>query len=159
MPSVKKILLVCTGNSCRSVMAEGFLKKALEGRADYQITSAGISAVNGMRPTAETIRVMAEEGIDVSGHRSAFLTEEMLRDADLILVMERMHRENILRRMPVFSGKAHLLAEYGRVGNEDTLVDPDIPDPIGGSQDYYREVFAIIRESLLRVIRRITEEE
>lgn len=159
MPPIKKILLVCTGNSCRSVMAGGFLKKMLAGKSDYKITTAGTSAINGMRPTAETIQVMAEEKIDVSNFRSSFLTEEMIREADLILVMERRHKENILRRMPAAINKVHLLTEYGRLSNEDMLVDPDIPDPIGGTVDAYRKVFAIIKESLLRVVREITEDE
>jgi len=92
-------------------MAEGLLKKRLKelGKNDVEVRSAGMRAFGGMPPTSGTIEVMKETGADVSGVRSKMLTNEMIRDADLILVMEDMHREEIVRRVPDASPKTHLL--------------------------------------------------
>ena len=158
MPKIKKILLVCTGNSCRSVMAWGLLKKLLEEKGDYQIKTAGTAAMEGMLPTAEAIQVMADEDIDISGHLSRFLSQTMIDESDLILVMERRHKEHILKRRPRAQNKVHLLSEYGRIHQEDKLVDPDIPDPIGKSLDFYRSVFEIIKEGLLRTVKELEEQ-
>jgi len=155
--AVKTILLVCTGNSCRSVMAWGLLKKMLKERGDYKIMTAGTRAFKGMPPTGETIQVMSEQEIDVSGHRTSPLSDEILREADLILVMERAHKENILERNPCLRNKVHLLNEFGRIGKEDKLVDPDIPDPIGKPLEFYRRVFGIIKESLTCTVKRLEQ--
>ncbi len=159
MSKGKKILLVCTGNSCRSVMAVGLLKVMLEGKGDYKIMTAGTTAIKGMRPTAEAIQVMSEQDIDVSNHRSSPLSNEMIREADLILVMEQAHKENILSRLPSAQDKVHLLTEFGRQQLEDKLVKPDIPDPIGKPLEFYRKVFDIIRESVARTIKKLEEEQ
>lgn len=158
MSKIKTILLVCTGNSCRSVMAWGMLKQILKDKGDYKIITAGISAIEGMQPTLQTIQVMSEKGIDVSSHRSSLLTDEMLKAADLILVMEARHKENILGRAPQSQNKVHLLREFGRIRKENELFIPDIPDPIGKSIDFYRKVSDIIKESIERVAKKLTEE-
>ena len=157
MSRVKKIIIVCTGNSCRSVMAAGLLKKMLKRKDDYKIMTAGIAAVAGMLATKEAIQVMSEQDIDIREHRSSPLRDEIIHQADLILVMERKHMENILSRVSNAKDKVFLLNEFGRVKGEDKLVDPDIPDPIGKPLDFYRKVLEIIRESIMRTVRKLEE--
>lgn len=146
MSKDKVILLVCTGNSCRSVMAAGLLKKLLKGKGDYKVITAGTAAIKGMCATAEAIQVMSEENIDVSGHRSLPLSDEMIDQADLILVMERRHQEHILARKPKAQNKVHLLSES------------DVADPIGRSLDFYRKVYAVIEQSTLRTVKKLEEQ-
>jgi len=142
----KVILLVCTGNSCRSVMAAGLLKKLLKEKGNYKVITAGTAAIKGMPATAEAIEVMSEENIDVSGHRSSPLSDEMIDQADLILVMEGRHQEHILAQEPSAGNKVHLLSES------------DITDPIGRSLDFYRKVYAVIKESILGVAKKLEEQ-
>ena len=141
----KNILFVCTGNSCRSVMAEGLLKKMVEGRDDFLIGSAGVGTGDGYRASDETLRVLSRHGIDMSAHKSRAITAAMVRTADRIFVMENMHKAAILAEWPEVSEKTHLLTEYSRHakvrGNE-----IDIPDPIRMSSDFYKNVFDVIRE-------------
>ncbi len=157
MSKPKTVLLVCTGNSCRSVMAAGLLKVLLSGKGDYKIMTAGVAAIKGMPPTYEAIQVMSEQDIDVSDHRSSPLSDEMIAETDLILVMETRHKENILRRNPEAKGKVHLLSEFGRIEREDKLVEPNIPDPIGKSIEFYRKVLDMIKESIARVAKKLEE--
>lgn len=157
MSKAKTILLVCTGNSCRSVMAAGLLKVLLKGKGDYKIMTAGIAAIKGMGATNETIQAMSEQNIDVSGHRSSPLSDEMIGEADLILVMETRQKENILGRRPEAKDKVYLLSEFGRQELEDKLVDPNIPDPIGKSIEFYRHVFGMIKEGIVRTVKTLEE--
>lgn len=159
MPKGKTILLVCTGNSCRSVMAGGLSEKLLKEKGNYKIMTAGTAAVKGMPPTPETIQVMADEDIDISGHRSSPLSDGMIQEADLILVMERAHKERVLNYYPEAKEKVHLLSEFGRIKKEDKLVDPDIADPIGRPLEFYRKVFAIIKEGIGHTVNKLQEEE
>ncbi|MCQ9207919.1 MAG: low molecular weight protein arginine phosphatase [Omnitrophica bacterium] len=159
MPSkVKTILLICTGNSCRSVIAQGLLKKMLQGKGAYEVVSAGTAGLVGMRPTDEVIQVMSEQDIDVSGHRSSALSEKDIREADLILVMERIHKQIVLSHAPLAQGKTYLLSEFGRQKSEEKLVNPDIPDPIGKPLDFYRKVFDVIKEGILRTVKKLEEQ-
>lgn len=132
---MKKILFVCTGNSCRSVMAEGLLKKMLQGkgRTDVQVSSAGTNTADGIRPTLETIETMRRVGVDVSGHCGRQVTEEMVKEADLVLCMENFHREQILSALPEVESKVRLLKGFGNAGR----MDEEIPDPIGRPIEMY----------------------
>ncbi|MFC1698823.1 low molecular weight protein arginine phosphatase [Candidatus Omnitrophota bacterium] len=159
MSKIKTILVVCTGNSCRSVMAEGLLQAALKDKGDYDIISAGVAAPQGMRPTAETVQVMSEQGLDISNHRSALLNNEMIEQADLILVMELRHKVTIANLAPAAEGKINLLAEFGRMEGEYRLVNPDIADPIGKPLNFYRQVFKIIQEAVERTTRKLAEQD
>ena len=107
MAKIRSVLFVCTGNSCRSIMAEALLRKRLKelGKDYVDIRSAGIRALSGMAPTENTVTVMKEEGVDVSGLKSKDITNDMIRNSDLILVMERLHKVEILRRVPEASSK------------------------------------------------------
>jgi len=136
-------------------MAWGLLKEMLKGKGDYKIITCGTGAITGARPTFETIQVMSEQDIDVSEHRSRLISNEMLSGADLVLVMEKRHREDILNRNPCVQNKVHLLSEFGRQESEDKLVEPDISDPIGRPLEFYRKVFDIIKEAALRTVKKL----
>jgi len=96
---IKTILFLCTGNTCRSAMAEGIFKKMLRERKEdnrrFNIISAGISALPGMSPTPEAIKVMTEQGIDISRHIATQVQEDLIKKADLILVMSNTHKDYI----------------------------------------------------------------
>ena len=138
-------------------MAEGLLKNILKGRDNIRVISAGTSVFPGARSSPDTIEVMKREGIDVAGHSPQGITKNMIEEADIILVMERRHRDTILRNVPHVKGKVYLLAEYGRPGKERRLVNPDIPDPIGKSIEIHRECLGIIKEGVRRVAKKLTE--
>lgn len=148
----KRILFVCTGNSCRSVMATGLLRQMLQraGNDAVSVESAGVFAIDGMAPTRETQQVLQSVGVECSDHRARSLTPEMVHAADCVLVMEPFHAEEIIRRAPSAAGKVHLLRPYGLEPGE-LLGPPGIPDPIGKPLEVYEVCFAEIREAVARV--------
>ena len=151
---MKRILFVCTGNSCRSVMAEHLMRHLLQraGIDGVTVESAGVFAIDGMGPTRETQRVLLEVGIDCASHRARALTPQMVQDADLILVMEPLHAAEVLQRVPAAKGKAHLLKPYGLAPSEMAGAS-GIPDPIGKPLEVYEVCFTEIREAVERVAR------
>ena len=148
----KHILFVCTGNSCRSVMAHGLLQHALSraGIGTVQVASAGIFAVEGMAATPETQRLLQAVGVDASGHRARPVTDDLVEAADLILVMEEFQRDELLRRFPDIGGKVHLLKSYATPEGERSH-NPNIPDPIGKPLEVYEVCFNVIREAVERL--------
>ena len=118
----KNILIVCIGNICRSPMAEGLLKQALtaSGKGDCLVSSAGLGALVGRPPDKKACQLMLEKDLDISGHRARQLNKDMIRKADLILVMETSHKSAIEEFEPCAKGKVFRLGNWG---------DYDIPDP------------------------------
>lgn len=108
--------------------------------------------MSGMAPTRETESVLRGLGIDCSNHRASQLTEERVRAADLILVMEQFHAEEVARRFPDVKEKVHLLKSYGRPPDE-AGAGPNIPDPIGKPLEVYEVCFAEIREAIERLVK------
>ena len=132
-------------------MAEGLFKKFTEDRGDeFSVSSAGISALDGFPATEETIRVMRENGADVSGHRSRRLTAEMIESANKIFAMERFHKDWILRLAPEAANKVMLLTEYSKKGDGFTA-EIDIPDPIRMSDHFYQNILSIIKDCVKKI--------
>lgn len=154
MGNIKSILFVCTGNSCRSVMAEGILKKRLRelGKDDIHVYSAGTKATDWFPPMAETTQVMKESGVEIDDFRSKKLTDSMIRNADLILTMERAHKEDIIERVPEAAHKTYVLREFGYSGK--TYPEGiDIPDPIGRPIKDYKRCLAILEKEIERIVK------
>jgi tRNA threonylcarbamoyl adenosine modification protein (Sua5/YciO/YrdC/YwlC family) len=132
------ILFVCTGNTCRSPMAETIARKLIADRLGCRIDqledrgvivqSAGLSAMSGGGAAAEAIDVIAAMGLDLGPHESQPLTGQMVRYADMIFPMTRSHRQAILSQWPEAASRTELLA----------VDQSDIADPIGGPPDVYR---------------------
>ena len=153
----KKVLFVCTGNSCRSVMAEGIFKHLMAGKENqFTAASAGINALDDYPASEETVRVMQENGIDVSGHRSRRLTAAMVRTSDKIFVMETFHKDAILRSWPEAMEKVRLLSEFA-VNEKQRSREIDIPDPIRMPDDFYKNVFRTIRGCVTRMAKQMED--
>ncbi len=145
-------LLVCTGNTCRSPMAEGLLRQMLAQRLGcreneldergYGVESAGTAAYEGAEPSPEAVRAMRARGIDISGHRSRPLTVEQIGRADYIFTMNRSHLGSVTALSPAARDRVRRIA------------DRDIEDPIGGSGAEYAEC----AESLEQALRERLEE-
>ncbi|MGI9953125.1 low molecular weight protein arginine phosphatase [Moorellaceae bacterium AZ2] len=146
------ILFVCTGNTCRSSMAEGLAKKiAREKGWAGEILSAGVAAWPGAPATEEAIRAAAEWEVDIRHHRSRALDAGLVDKADLILTMTEQHKRQVLERFPQAGGKVFTLTEYA------TSRTGDIPDPLGHSWEAYRACAARLKELIERTLDRLMD--
>jgi RpiB/LacA/LacB family sugar-phosphate isomerase len=131
---MKTILFICTGNVCRSPMAEALFRRAVRGRGEFRVLSAGLGAMDGQPPTQHSVAAMRELGMDISVQRSRMLTTELVRSADLILGMTHGHVDTIALLYPPAAEKTFLLREF-----DETLepYEKDIADPIGSPYEIY----------------------
>lgn len=123
------------------------------------VMSAGVAAVEGTSATFETRSVLRNNGMDISGHRATRLTDEMIRHAELIFVMEEMHREEILKRVPEAASKMFLLHTFGVESNAAAGTDPNIVDPIGKPLEVYEVCFSTVKEAVERVVKHVESHE
>ena len=153
--SVIKFLFVCTGNTCRSPMAEGIFRKYLAEKLQcevdqleqvgYKISSGGVMDTNGMPASTGALTACASKGIDLSAHRNKGLSKELIEESDFIFAMERIHKDRIIAISNEAVNKCFLLAE-----------NKGIDDPIGLPQEFFNRCADTIEAA---VKKRISELE
>lgn len=138
MSATKHVLFVCTGNTCRSPMAEALFRQAVSGRDDYQTGSAGIAASKGSPCNPETAALLKKRGVALEGFASRMVTKPLLEAATHVFAMTESHLRALESRFPEYAAKFHLMCEF--VDLPHLGVGADVPDPIGLGPRAYREV-------------------
>ena len=146
---MKNVLFVCTGNICRSPIAEGLFRRLTGNRKDIEVASAGVHAVRGQPPSLYAVEVCAEEGTNISALRSQPLTGGLVDQATHIFAMTGAHVETIQTLFPQSAEKTFLLREFEQPG---TTVWRDVPDPIGLGREVYEDCARIIKNALPSVL-------
>ncbi|MBI5394057.1 MAG: ribose 5-phosphate isomerase B [Verrucomicrobia bacterium] len=147
---MKTILFVCTGNICRSPMAEGWARRLLGKRADITVISAGLGAPDGQPASAHAVTVMRQVGVDITGFQSQRVTPSVVAQADFIFGMTRGHVDSIILMYPEAAEKVFLMREF-----DDSVPshEKDIPDPIGGPIESYLSARDAIQTAMPGVLK------
>jgi len=144
-----RLVFVCTGNTCRSPLAEVALRRALGNLADrVEVASAGTAAAEGAPASEMSRRVAAAAGLDLEGHRSRRLDGAVLAGADLVLLMDPRDRTRVRALDPTKVEQTYGLADFGRAAPTGEM----IPDPYGASLEAYEECLRRIEDHLERVV-------
>jgi RpiB/LacA/LacB family sugar-phosphate isomerase len=153
---MKTILFICTGNVCRSPMAEALFRREAGGRGAFRVLSAGLGAVDGQPPTEHSVEAMRKLGVDISEQRSRMLTADLVRQADYIFGMTHSHVDTVALLYPQAAEKTFLLREF-----DDTLefYEKDIGDPIGSSYEVYEDCRNQIEQGIASLLKFMEQHE
>ena len=150
MSSKKSVLFVCTGNTCRSPMAEALFRKAVEGRADFEVQSAGVSAYPGDSANPETVKLLSTRGLKLDGFRSQPVSQELIEQSSHVFAMTSGHLEALENLFPDYSDKFYLTCEFVEIPGRG--VASDVPDPIGMGRKAYEETAKTLDQAIPTLI-------
>lgn len=157
---MKTVLFLCTGNTCRSPMAQVMLQQMLAdqgiGEDEVQVTSAGLYASNGETASPQAVEVMGKRRISLASHRSRRLTPRMINEAALILGMTEEHKQAVMMLDAAASNKVFSLGEYASKPGEKTW--RQVPDPFGQPVDVYEQTAKALETMLAQVVKKLKEE-
>jgi protein-tyrosine-phosphatase len=156
MSATKHVLFVCTGNTCRSPMAEGLFRKAISGRNDFKVGSAGVAASNGGFASRETLNVLKKRGASLDAFNSRPVSDAILAEATHVFAMTEGHLATLEARFPDHADKFFLIREFS--GISDKRQGLDVPDPIGMGMAAYEEVAKVLEAAIPSIIAYIDSE-
>jgi protein-tyrosine-phosphatase len=157
------LMIVCTANRTRSAYFSEYLRNYLrkyrpEALKKLKITSAGTKAVSGGRVNDVVALIARNNGFSLRSHTADPLTPKLIKEADLILTMEQVHKDHILKKFPEADGKVFRLMEYGWQGDEE--VDSlDVPDPTGKNADDFREFIETAHAEADRLLHELVHQQ
>lgn len=149
---MKKIMFICTGNICRSAMADALMKKmAKDKNKEIDVYSCGIFAQDGDMPTYNAVEAMKEYNVELKNHRATNIRNSKIEDMDIILCATVSHKNNVISMYPELTNKIYTIKEYAGFDKNDL----DIPDPWGYDIETYRFCASTINKCLERIINKI----
>ena len=149
-----KVMFICTGNICRSAMAEGMLKKMLQDeKIEAEVCSCGIYAETGDYATYNAIEAVKKYDVDITSHRATNIRESRIEEMDLILCATISHKQSVLYLYPGLQGKVYTMKEYAKIDKNGQ--DMDIKDPWGYDLNVYYNCALEIKECLEKTVEQL----